>query len=980
MGGWSRWRHTWRHSLRMRLWVLGLTPLLFAFPVLLALLALSTRWLSNAELAATLRGSLSGSDTYLEQMSQYARQRFGDYVKSERLQELTAQPSRRAELEQLLAATAKGWGLQYLVVTRPDGEVMASSTGRGRGQRLPDSYVMRQARTGMSGAALESVDRRRLAFLEAQYPGHQQTQRIAPAHQDAEEAPPDLMISVAAHFPLRRLSPDLMLVGGMVLTKDIALVEHIREVMFPVGPPSSHSSGVISLQSGDRVIARSRNPDEIKARIGERLPAEIARAVLEEGRAWTGPLARDGVSYLASFTPLADGDGRRIGMLGVAVPSRPSQVRWIMLTVVATFILAAAMLAISFVFLRAGDDLVGRLGRLNRTMRQVREGLPVEHDTAPVPPDELGQLRQAFYELLDTLEQRNAALRTRHDELLKLSTELDEERSRLDRVVSGTHAGTWAWNVQTGETRFNERWAEMLGYRLDELQPTTIDTWAQRVYPEDLERAQTELQRHFRGEVPYYDIELRMRHRDGHWVWIQDRGSVSDWTPDGQPLWLFGTHVDISQRREAERARSELLDRLEHLSLNFPGVIYQYHRRPDGSSHFTYASAGVLDVYGVTPEDVVRNPAVIMSGVHPEDRDEVLRSVEASAQTRTAWHQLYRVRHPAKGERWVESHATPALEPDGSLTWHGYTRDVTDQQQDRQRLKLLASAYDASQEGVFITDRSQHIVDVNEAFTRITGYGREESIGHPPALLRSDHHPPEFYAQLHETLAREGRWKGEVRNKHKRGDLYTALMSVSAVFDDAGAISHYVSIISDITPLKDRQYKLDHLAHYDALTGIPNRRLLEDRLTQSIAQARRTQALLAVCMLDLDGFKQVNDRLGHAAGDRLLMEIAQRLTHTVRADETVARLGGDEFVLVLHNPASMAVFDRVLHAIEQPLTLDGVEVQVSASLGIAYLDHAIQNDDQLLREADQALYQSKLAGRRRYTVFKPGPSRPSTVA
>ncbi len=289
--------------------------------------------------------------------------------------------------------------------------------------------------------------------------------------------------------------------------------------------------------------------------------------------------------------------------------------------------------------------------------------------------------------------------------------------------------------------------------------------------------------------------------------------------------------------------------------------------------------------------------------------------------------------------------------------------------QDR-RGRLAASVFEACHEGIMINDARGTIIDINPAFTRITGFSRAEALGRQPDLLRSGRLPQSFYDAMDEALRRDGRWTGEIWDRRKDGGFYAALQSTVAVHDAEGRLSHYVSVFSDISTLKAHQEELDRLAHYDALTGIPNRRLLTDRLAQALAVARRERERVAVCMLDLDGFKPINDRLGHEAGDRLLIEVAQRLSAVLRSGETVARLGGDEFVLVLHHPRDHAVFERVLAAVRPPITLDGETAHVTASLGVAYFDPGTSTDgDQLLRQADHAMYQSKARGRDRCTVF-----------
>ncbi|WP_460565371.1 MASE3 domain-containing protein [Hydrogenophaga aquatica] len=576
---------------------------------------------------------------------------------------------------------------------------------------------------------------------------------------------------------------------------------------------------------------------------------------------------------------------------------------------------------------------------------------------------------------VQTVRQPYEQLRESQHALERLSQHMGAEHARLDNIIAGTRAGTWEWNVQTGETRFNERWAGIVGYRLSELEPVSIETWGRLSHPDDLARSNEALQAHFNQQADFYDCEVRMRHKDGHWIWVHDRGRVREWTADGKPLWMFGTHMDITGRKQAEAIHAELLTRLQELSRHAPGVLYQYRLRPDGTSHFPYSSERMRDIYGCSPEDAAQDAAPVFSVIHPEDALRVADGIRTSAATLEPWHDTYRINHPTRGERWLEGNATPQRGEDGCITWHGYIRDVTESQKDRERLQLAASVFDASQEAIMITNADRVIVDVNAAFSQVTGYGKNEALGQKPRRFSSGQHPLAFFDAIDAQLEQEGRWQGELWNRHKNGQVYATLMSIAAVRDSTGHISHCVSIFTDISGIKAHQSELDRLANHDVLTGIPNRRLLEDRLEQALAHAQRHQSTLAVCMLDLDGFKPVNDTHGHQAGDRLLIELARRLTAVLRADETVARLGGDEFVLLFRDADPTAAIERVLQVVREPVSLgEGVVVQVSGSLGISHFRPGIKDGDQLLREADQAMYQAKSGGRNRYAVFTPSPS------
>ena len=301
--------------------------------------------------------------------------------------------------------------------------------------------------------------------------------------------------------------------------------------------------------------------------------------------------------------------------------------------------------------------------------------------------------------------------------------------------------------------------------------------------------------------------------------------------------------------------------------------------------------------------------------------------------------------------------------------------DIAQRKLTEEQLKLAASVFEHSQEGIMITDAHATILNVNPSFTRITGYAREEVIGRNPNMLSADLQDAIWHARMWESLLADGHWQGERWNRRKNGEVYPEREAISAVRDDAGQVRHYVSVFSDISQQKAHEAELDRIAHHDPLTGLPNRRLLADRLAQAMARTQRDGTLLTVACLDLDGFKPINDSFGHAAGDQLLIEISQRLKTILRGDDTLARLGGDEFVLLLSGQddaqSSQAGLQRILSTVSMPVMLREQAVQLSASVGVALYPLEDVDGDTLLRHADQAMYAAKQAGKNRYHVFDP---------
>jgi diguanylate cyclase (GGDEF)-like protein/PAS domain S-box-containing protein len=292
------------------------------------------------------------------------------------------------------------------------------------------------------------------------------------------------------------------------------------------------------------------------------------------------------------------------------------------------------------------------------------------------------------------------------------------------------------------------------------------------------------------------------------------------------------------------------------------------------------------------------------------------------------------------------------------------------------RLQLAASVFEHSHDGIAITDPDNVILEVNDAFCTITGYGRAEVVGKNPNILKSGRQSEAFYRDLWQSLAETGHWRGEIWNRRKNGEFYVEMLEIAAVRDAAGVLTHHVAVFNDITCLRHSQERLEHMAHYDPLTQLPNRALLSDRLSQSVALAQRNGSLLGVCFLDLDGFKPVNDEYGHEIGDLLLIGVARRLEVALREVDTVARLGGDEFVLLITGLTDLdeleTILERIMEVLEQPFDIEGCQLQISASLGITIYPLDDADPESLLRHADQAMYQAKRSGRSRFSLFDAG--------
>ncbi len=311
---------------------------------------------------------------------------------------------------------------------------------------------------------------------------------------------------------------------------------------------------------------------------------------------------------------------------------------------------------------------------------------------------------------------------------------------------------------------------------------------------------------------------------------------------------------------------------------------------------------------------------------------------------------------------------------EGEEAWLVSMHDITERKHTEEKLKQAASVFEHAHEGIVITDTDATILEVNDAFCRITGYPRKEILGRNPRILASGRHQKAFYTGMWKSLLDEGHWRGEIWNRRKDGEAYPENLTISSVCNEDGSTSHYIGLFSDISKQKAHQTELEYIAHHDTLTGLPNRTLLIDRLQMALAQSSRHRRQLAVAYIDLDSFKDVNDTYGHAAGDHLLTEITKRIRKILRSGDSIGRLGGDEFVAVLidldETKNCVPLLNRLLDCVSRPVPMEEHLLKVTASIGVTTYPQDEEVDaDQLLRQADRAMYQAKLIGKNRFQFF-----------
>ncbi len=509
----------------------------------------------------------------------------------------------------------------------------------------------------------------------------------------------------------------------------------------------------------------------------------------------------------------------------------------------------------------------------------------------------------------------------------------------------------------------NEAAARFYGYPLDRLQSMKISE-INSMAPEDLRR---EMDAAAAEERPYFQFRHRLASGEMRDVEVYSGPA----TLDGR-MYLFSIVHDITARKRAQAELDQTNERLQ-LALRAAGqslfdldiaegVVYldeQWNRILGGA-----AGASV-----VTTVELARL-------THPDDLPRV-RSValDTFKGVVPAMHCEFRVRAHDGQWKWIACVGkVVARDAAGrALRAIGTNVDVSERKHSEEALQIAASVFEASSDGIVVTDGETRIVAVNRAFTAVTGYGAEEALGRNPRMLQSGRQNATFYEAMWRSIEQTGQWQGEIWNRRKNGEVFAERMSINTLFDTNGKVSRRICIFSDITEQKRTEDLIWRQANYDGLTGLPNRRLFRERLRLELAQCRRSGRRLALLFIDLDRFKDVNDTLGHDVGDRLLEESARRITSAVRETDAVARLGGDEFTVVLpdldDNAGVEGAVEKLIERLAEPFQLGEQTVYISASIGVTFFPDDAADIETLLKNADHAMYAAKEAGRNRFNYF-----------
>ena len=563
----------------------------------------------------------------------------------------------------------------------------------------------------------------------------------------------------------------------------------------------------------------------------------------------------------------------------------------------------------------------------------------------------------------------SAQLKHANEELARLNVEANVKLRRLEESFRATfeQAAVGIAHVAPNGRwlRVNRKLCDIVGYPREDLLRLSFQEIS---WPEDLDANLALAGEVLAGTRETFSIEKRYIHRAGHLLWVNATISlVRD--EAGNPDYFIAVVEDIQKRKEAELAledEREVFRNLTNIASDHFWELDEHFRFKTVSKSIVHSGLDLADYIGKACWDL---PFISLS-------EETRRTLEATAKAHRPFRSVELGLLDRQGETcWLVVSGDPVFARNGEFSgYRGTTRDISERKRTEVRLRQQAMVFNCTEEGVVITDPQGCVIDANPAFERITENSLAEIRGQNMRFVQSGRQDRSFYREMWQSIQETGNWQGEIWNRRKSGDTYLAWLSISSVYDEAGRISNYVGVFIDLNRMKHPKSELERLALHDALTSLPNRVQLLDRLEHAVKGAKRRNGSGAVLFIDLDRFKPVNDTLGHRAGDELLMAVAARLKERLREADTLARLGGDEFVIVLEDIPNAegvrSVAEEVILQLETPFVLeDGHEVRIGGSIGIALFPQDGETPARLLERADRALYEAKASGRGAYRHF-----------
>ncbi len=565
------------------------------------------------------------------------------------------------------------------------------------------------------------------------------------------------------------------------------------------------------------------------------------------------------------------------------------------------------------------------------------------------------------------LKQKFFQINILNEEQRLILKELEQSNKNYLEAQKLSKMGNWELNLVTKRLYWSDEIYRIFGVK-KELFEATYESFLDTIHPEDRKKVNDAYTESLKTQEAYaIDHRLIV---NGKIKYVHEECS-SKFDASGKPLRSIGTVQDITEQKLIGLALIASEQKYKALFDGINDAIFVHHLKSEGFAHFIEVNDVSCKRLGYSREELLQLSPKDISSV--EDVKKRTAPEQREALKKNKWVVFEAVHITKSGVSIPVEISSRLFDYFGTTVIMSLARDITERKENEIRLRQASVVFENTAEGIMITDKQANIVAVNNAFTALTGYLEKDVIGQNPKILRSGHHDENYYNEMWNTLIETGHWQGEVWNKCKDESVIPFWQTISRINDESGALQHYVSIFSDISIIKQKENELHYMAHHDALTDLPNRLFLQRHLEEAIEQAKINKTFVAVLYLDLDRFKEVNDSLGHALGDTVLINVAKILRKQLREEDIAARVSGDEFVIVIENIEEKSDAEKIaknlLKSLDKPFIIEGHEIYSTGTIGIAMSPENGNDVETVLKNADAALYRAKDSGRNTYMFF-----------